>query len=210
MDIGRRYNQPIHKNSSGGQKSSNWHASPAIVFGVILVPAWSAGVAGLSWAGLLGTALGWALLRLAVIDARHLILPDKITLPLIAGGLIAGYALHPAMLPDHLIGAIAGYLALWGVGAAFQVLRGHAGLGLGDAKLFAAAGAWLTWVGLPTVLAIASFAGLALALVSRVVSGPGDKNKPLPFGPPLALGIWLVWLYGPIQWGVPGIWGGAP
>lgn len=198
MDVGRRYNQSIHRNSSRGQKSSNWHASLAIVLGIILVPAWNAGVIGLSWAGLSGTALGWALLWLAIYDARHLILPDKITLPLIAAGLISGFALHPAMLADHLVGAAAGYLALWGVGAAYHALRGHAGLGLGDAKLFAAAGAWLTWQGLPTVLVIASVAGMALALVRRVTNGPGYADTPLPFGPPLALGIWLVWLYGPI------------
>jgi leader peptidase (prepilin peptidase)/N-methyltransferase len=208
VDVGTRHIQAIRENSSKWQKISNWRAGPAVVLGVLLVAAWSAAVAGLSWAGLLGAGLGWALLWLSVIDARHLILPDRITLPLIAAGLVAGYLLHPALLADHALGALAGYLALWGVGAVFQALRGHPGLGLGDAKLFAAAGAWLTWQGLPTVLAIASLAGLALALVNRVITGPGYRDKPLPFGPPLALGIWLVWLYGPILW--VGLWVAAP
>ena len=198
-----RHTQPIHERNNEWQKSSNWRAGPMVALGVVLVPAWSVGVAGLSWAGLLGIGLGWALLWLAVIDARSLLLPDKITLPLIAAGLLAGYALHPALFMDHVFGAIAGYLVLWGVGVAFEAYRGHAGLGLGDAKLFAAAGAWLTWAALPTVLAIASFAGLALALVNRMTDGAKaaeGKAEPLPFGPPLALGIWLVWLYGPITW----------
>lgn len=202
MDLVKRHTQPIHESSIEWQKSSNWRAGFMIAFGVILVPAWSVGVAGLSWAGLLGVGLGWALLWLAIIDVRSLLLPDKITLPLIVAGLAAGYALHPALFLDHLIGATAGYLALWSVGFVYKALRGHSGLGLGDAKLFAAAGAWLTWQGLPTVLAIASFAGLAMALIARSMDGRAAPDKQMPFGPPLALGIWLVWLYGPIAWSI--------
>lgn len=200
MDLGMRHTQPIHQSSDEWQKSRNWRAVPIVVLGIILVPAWSVGVAGLSWAGLLGVGLGWALLWLAIIDARSLLLPNKITYPLIAAGLLAGYTLHPALFMDHVIGAVAGYLVLWSVSVAFETIRGHAGLGMGDAKLFAAAGAWLTWQALPSVLAIASFAGLALALVNWITDGRKGADGPLPFGPPMALGIWLVWLYGPILW----------
>lgn len=205
MDLGRRHTHPIHETGRGWQKSENRHATPLVVLGIILVPAWSAGVVGLSWVGLAGMGLGWALLWLAVTDARSYLLPDKITLPLIAAGLFSGYLLHPAVFLDHLIGAAAGYLVLWGVAAIFRELRGYPGLGLGDAKLFAAAGAWLTWQGLPTVLAIASFAGLSMVLASRLAGRPAAAqefaDKPIPFGPPLALGIWLVWLYGPLMAG---------
>jgi leader peptidase (prepilin peptidase)/N-methyltransferase len=88
-----------------------------------------------------------------------------------------------------VIGAAAGYASLALFGAFYFRLRGRDGLGLGDAKLFAAGGAWLGWEALPLVLAVAAVAGLAFALA--VARRPGAQ---IAFGPCLALGIWVGWL----------------
>jgi prepilin signal peptidase PulO-like enzyme (type II secretory pathway) len=77
-----------------------------------------------------------------------------------------------------------------------ETVRGRVGLGGGDAKLFAAIGAWIGWPGLPSVLLISGFAGLTYAFLrGRGRLRPHDR---IPFGPALALGGWIVWLYGPL------------
>ena len=64
-------------------------------------------------------------------------------------------------------------------------------------KLLAAAGAFVSWEGLPSVVLIAAMIGLGLAL-TRGLRGNGlTLDDRLAFGPALCLGVWLVWLYGP-------------
>ncbi len=86
------------------------------------------------------SALGWTLLALAAIDLRHYLLPDVLTLPLIPAGLAVAYALDPARLPDHALGAALGFAAFAAIGSAYRRLRGREGLGLGDAKLLGGGG----------------------------------------------------------------------
>ncbi|MEQ9608585.1 MAG: A24 family peptidase, partial [Kiloniellaceae bacterium] len=153
-------------------------------------------------------ALGWVLLALAVIDAKHFILPDVLTLPLIPAGLAVAWWLDPDQILHHAIGAAAGFLGFAGLAWAYEKLRGREGLGLGDAKLLAAAGAWVSWTGLGSVLLWAAPIALVVSLAAGVIHGTlSDKlagRSALPFGPFLALGFWLTWLYGPIRLGWPG------
>ena len=142
--------------------------------------------------------LGWTLLTLSWIDHRHLVLPDVLTLPLIPAGLLVAWVVSPESLPHHLLGAALGYAGLAAVAALYRRARGRAGLGAGDAKLFAAAGAWLSWEALPSVLLIAGALGLVLALAG----GAGRRlaaDTAVPFGPALAGAFWLVWLLGPVH-----------
>jgi leader peptidase (prepilin peptidase)/N-methyltransferase len=170
---------------------------PNIEVAALLVAVWAAAVVSgpALWATCL---LGWMLLALAVIDARRLILPDALTLPLIALGLAAAAWLDGPRLADHAIGAAAGFLAFWLVAALYRLLRRRDGLGLGDAKLLAAAGAWVSWEGLPGVVFAASLSALVFFLVAAFLGSDSDPARRLPFGPFLCLGIWLIWLYGPL------------
>ena len=163
----------------------------------LAVAAWSLAVlpGWLAWAS---CALAWSLIALAVIDARHLLLPDALTLPLVPAGLAVAWAVDPAQLPDHALGAAAGFLTLAAVGLAYRRLRGREGIGLGDAKLFAAAGAWVSWGGLPSVLLLAAAGALAGHLLGARLTGRRLEGRELPFGPYLAAALWLVWLYGPL------------
>jgi leader peptidase (prepilin peptidase) / N-methyltransferase len=145
-------------------------------------------------------ALGWWLLALGWIDARRFVLPDALTLPLIVLGLAAAGALAPVELPDRVVGAAFGYVGLWLVAWIYRRLRGREGLGLGDAKLLAAAGAWVGASGLPSVLAGAAIAGLVAAGGMMLVGRRFDRYSALPFGPFLAAATWLVWLFGPITY----------
>ena len=112
------------------------------------------------WLGLAGALFGWVLLTLALLDAGHFWLPDKLTLPLLLLGL--AIVNEPPLL-HRLIGAAAGYAVLALIALAYRAARGREGLGGGDPKLLAAIGAWLGWQALPFVLLAASLAGLAWA-----------------------------------------------
>jgi leader peptidase (prepilin peptidase)/N-methyltransferase len=141
---------------------------------------------------------GWMLLLLAVIDWRVQLLPDVITFPLLITGLAVNYVLVQDRLTDHLIGAIAGFTIFALAALAYRLLRGREGLGLGDAKLLAGIGAWVSWTGLPTVVLWGSIFGLVVALARAALGGSLKLSDRLPFGTFLAIGGWLVWLYGPL------------
>jgi leader peptidase (prepilin peptidase)/N-methyltransferase len=173
---------------------------PAIEIGAALVPVWAMLVpAGPPvWASAL---LGWTLLALAAIDMRSLLLPDALTLPLVAVGLACAAAAVPDRVEADLIGAAAGALAFAAVRTAYRRLRGRDGLGLGDVKLLAALGAWVGWDGLPSVVLLGAAAAIAGVLVAGLRGTRLAGDLTLPFGAALCLGGWLVWLYGPISLG---------
>lgn len=167
------------------------------LWAALVVPGWPV------WPACL---LGWLLLTLAEIDRCHLLLPDVITLPLLGLGLAVTFVLAPYRLPAHAIGAAAGFAAFALIAWAYRRLRGRDGLGLGDAKLLGAAGAWLGWQALPTVVAFAAGLALAAVLANRAAAtlrGAGAvpaiaADRQIAFGPFLSAAIWLVWLYGPL------------
>jgi len=96
--------------------------------------------------------LGWQLLLLAVVDAEHFWLPDALTLPLLATGLAAAALLDDRTLLDSVVGAGAGFAGLWLLARLYRLVRAREGLGGGDPFLLAAGGAWVGWIGLPSVL----------------------------------------------------------
>ncbi|HEY3912037.1 MAG TPA: A24 family peptidase [Stellaceae bacterium] len=169
------------------------HFYPAIELAAVAVALVAATVDG-GAAAWLDCLLGWWLLTLAWIDARHWLLPDALTLPLVLAGLIAALAFDSEGLLDRALGAAAGYLALRAIALLYRALRGREGLGEGDAKLLAASGAWVGASGLPQVVLIAALAGLIVAAGLRLAGFRLGPRSALPFGPFLALATWLVWL----------------
>lgn len=164
------------------------------------------GIAG--WAALaapdprmlwLTCGLGWALLALAWIDWEHMLLPDALTLPLIPAGLGAAWLLDPAGAPSHVLpwhaaAAAAGYLGFRAVELGYRRLRGRDGLGEGDAKLMAAAGAWVGLEPLPMVVFLAAVCGLVVAAALQLGGRRLEAGTAIPFGPAICLATWLVWL----------------
>jgi leader peptidase (prepilin peptidase)/N-methyltransferase len=112
--------------------------------------------------------------------------------------LAVSYAIDPTLLLPHLIGAAAGFVAFAAVAEIYRRLRGRDGLGLGDAKLLAAAGAWLGWQALAGLVLIAAVIGLAAVLVRSLAGRPMEPTSRIAFGPALAAAFWIVWLYGPL------------
>lgn len=170
---------------------------PLIEIAALGLAAWAATVVQgwLLWAS---CGLGWTLLALSAIDWRTYTLPDRLTLPLIPAGLAVIAAVDPDRLTSHVSGTVIGFAAFAGLAYAYRALRGRDGLGLGDAKLFAAAGAWLGWQALPSVVLIGAATALGLAIAGRCLGGTIAWSQRLAFGPHLALGLWVVWLHGPL------------
>lgn len=141
-------------------------------------------------------ALGWALLVLATVDLLVLRLPNLLTYPLIVIGLLLSLQLPEHNPVAHLIGAAGGFAVLYAVGAAYRAARGREGLGLGDAKLAAAAGAWLGWQALPSMVLIACAAAFMWIGVAVLARGKAALGEEIAFGVPLCFAFWMVWLYG--------------
>ena len=137
-----------------------------------------------------------SLVYLAYIDLRTFRLSNVITLPLIiAGCAYNGLSpLHFVRATDSLLGALLGYTFLWLLNYLYRLIKKQDGIGMGDAKLLAALGAWLGWVALPGILLIASILGLIGGLI-WLQWNKQDHRAAFPFGPFLAFAgiIELLW-----------------
>jgi leader peptidase (prepilin peptidase)/N-methyltransferase len=160
---------------------------------------WAALISPPLWLLAVSLGLGWVLLCLAAVDIAAFRLPDVLTLPLTAAGLVVAALLPGRPILDHLAGAAVGWGLLAGLALAYRRWRKIDGLGLGDAKLLAAAGAWLGWQALPSVLLIGCLIAFAWVAARRVRQGRQSLAEPIAFGAPLALAFWIVWLHGPLR-----------
>jgi leader peptidase (prepilin peptidase) / N-methyltransferase len=143
--------------------------------------------------------LGWIMLAIAVSDAARFIIPDALSLPLIPIGLLAIYLLQgpdsdPSVVLEHTAASVFGAALLYGVREAYFYLRDREGLGLGDVKLAAVAGAWTGFQGMTNVLLVGCILALSSAAAAmlwqrRLLTGTTE----MPFGVFLAAAIWMVW-----------------
>lgn len=152
------------------------------------------GVAGAP--ALLLAGISVPLVLLIAFDLRYRVLPDGLTLPLAALGLLAAaLSVFPAG-PDVVSSAIGSFgtgFLLWVVQQVFRYWRGYDGLGGGDVKLAAAMGAWLGPTGCAFAIAVAAFGALAIELVFGLLrSRRVDAKRRIPFGAYLCGAFWLA------------------
>jgi leader peptidase (prepilin peptidase)/N-methyltransferase len=148
--------------------------------------------------GLMGLAtlpFAWLLIAMTLIDYDTKTLPDDLTFPLLWLGLLVNLNGTFVPLHDAVIGAMAGYLALWSVYWLFKLVTGKEGMGYGDFKLLAALGAWLGWAMLPTIIILSSVVG-AVVGISLILFARRARDNPIPFGPYLAAAGMIALLYG--------------
>lgn len=159
----------------------------ALLYGVII---WQQGITPQSLFDVLAVTF---LLPLLFIDLRTMLLPDRLTLPLLALSLLfalSGYSRVDPM--QALIAALLGFGVPWFLSLLFRLLRGHEGMGMGDMKLLAALGAWLG----PLALLDVFVASTLLALVTALIFLRIKPGQPFPFGPyPIIAAIGWVMLY---------------
>lgn len=138
---------------------------------------------------------GWFLLALSVIDFNRQWLPDSLVYPLLWLGLLVNcFEIFVGPVPA-IMGAVSGYLSLWLLALLFKLITGKIGMGHGDFKLLAAAGAWLGPISLPGILLIAALLGLLFSAYLMILKR-WQKDTPIAFGPWLAIGFWSHLLWG--------------
>ena len=152
----------------------------------------------LTYLTIVKVALIIALVYLAYIDFRSFQLPNAITLPMIAIGIL----FNAVGMPDSglaspigsLLGAIAGFALLWALDKIYFWTKRQHGIGLGDAKLLSALGAWLGISALPNILLVASISGVLGGLLWLRFQKQTIRSA-FPFGPFLAFAgiIELLW-----------------
>ncbi len=167
---------------------------PVVEVGTGLLTALTVLGTGLSWALPAFLLLAVAAVLLTVVDLQHRLLPNRVVLPALAGGVVL--LLLPALADgawDQLLRAALGAAALLATYLALA-LASPGGLGMGDVKLAALLGLYLGWLGWAAVVlgALAGFvvqAAVALALLAtRRIGLRGE----LPFGPAMLAGAALV------------------
>jgi len=174
-------------------------ATALVVATVAVAFAWAAVRGPTTWPLTIASlGLAWCLVCLAAIDLAVYRLPDSLSLPLLAVGLVVTLFLPGRPVLTHLAGAAAGWGVLAGLSWAFRRWRGVEGIGPGDAKLLGAAGAWLGWEVLPSVLLIACGAAFLMVGVGLLRHGRAALHERIAFGAPLCLAILAVWLEGPL------------
>jgi leader peptidase (prepilin peptidase)/N-methyltransferase len=159
---------------------------------------------GFTPAMLLALVFTWTLVALTFIDADTTLLPDDLTLPLLWLGLGSNVFGTFVPLQDAVIGAMAGYLALWSIYWLFKLATGKEGMGYGDFKLLAALGAWMGWKALLPIVLLSSLVGALVGIVLIVLARRG-REIPIPFGPYLAAAGLIVLLTGDTftRWLIP-------
>jgi leader peptidase (prepilin peptidase)/N-methyltransferase len=173
----------------------------------LLYPATEAAfLAAALWAGqiepheliLPGMLLGWVLIVLFVYDTAAFVLPNVLTYSLLVSGLGLAASNGQAAAAESAAGAFAGGACLLLVKILYRLARQRDGLGMGDVKLFAAAGAWVGTQGLPQILLIASLLGLIFAARCLCAARENFMLEKIPFGAGLCVALWITWTCGPL------------
>lgn len=193
-------------------KCSNCGARISLRYPVVellggLGAAWSAWHFGFTVAALGAMLFVWSTIALAFIDQATGYLPDDLTIPLVWAGLLLNTLGTYVPLRDAVIGAAAGYVALWSIYWAYKLATGKEGMGYGDFKMTAAVGAFLGWKILPLVILLSSIVGLVFGVAQMLAARGGwDGGFRFHFGPYIAIaGIVALFWSRPIMDLVPAL-----
>ena len=140
---------------------------------------------GITAMGLFFSILCLFLIPLAVIDLKHFMLPDILTLPLLWLGLLINCASIFTTPIMAILGAFLGYGVLWLIFWLFKFITQKEGMGYGDFKLMAALGAWFGVSSLLFLIFMSAIIGIAMALSISAIKR--QKHKLIPFGPAIAI-----------------------
>ena len=153
---------------------------------------------GFGWHTIFACIFCSSLIVITFIDLDFQIIPDRITLPGISIGLLAGSFLMPdPFMRYSLLGfkaSFIGFLAGGGLFYAIAVLS-RGGMGGGDIKMMAMVGSFMGWKSVLLTTFLGSFTGAVLGIFLMIFKGKGRKTR-IPFGPFLALGTLITLFYG--------------
>lgn len=142
-----------------------------------------------------------SLLVVTFIDWDHQIIPNRITLPGIAIGLLSAATVLAGGFVDALLGTVLGGGLLYAVAVGSEWVLKKEGMGLGDVKLLAMIGAFLGWKAVLVTVFVGALSGSVIGL-TLLATRVKRRGEPIPFGPFLALGAVAALFAGPelIAW----------
>lgn len=136
------------------------------------------------------------MLAMSVIDARLMIIPDEMSLGMLAVSPLVAWV-HPDLdLKSSLMGVLAGGGILYAVAWGYWLLRKQYGMGFGDVKLLAAIGGWLGWQAVFPTLFLGSVLGSIITLSVLIIARRFSWQAKIPFGPYLAGGAVAHLIFG--------------
>jgi len=190
-------NEGLVRRINFGSRGWQWLVSLVVLYAVPTLLAWRDGSLSPSVL-VLSLILASALIALSEFDRQTFRLPDVITIPLGVSGILAAAIVGGDVL-WHVLSAGVGLVVTVLVDCVYRAWRGFSGIGLGDAKLLAASGAWLGAEALPTVLLWSCSAALVVMALAHALGRQIGAQTAIPFGSFLAFGTWLVWCLGPLH-----------
>lgn len=155
---------------------------------------------------------------ITVIDFRHYLIPDVLSLGLLWAGMVFSVCGLLSVSPfQSVAGCVLAYALIRGVQLGYHAIRGYEGLGCGDAKFFAAAAVWVGVAQVPWLILFSAVAGGVLYAIrwfyQRFVLVPSgqpeavaerEENEAdldlcrhafyIPFGPAIALATLVLYL----------------
>jgi leader peptidase (prepilin peptidase)/N-methyltransferase len=135
-----------------------------------------------------------AMMALFAIDLEHKLLPDAITLPGVAAGLVFSLFFPPGPVAAA-IGAVVGYGSLWLIATIWKLLRNQDAMGGGDLKMLAMIGAFLGWKGVVVTFLLSFFVGGLFAGVLLILRKVRLASE-IPFGTFMAAAAIVASLWG--------------
>jgi len=142
-----------------------------------------------------------ALVAVIFIDLSHQIIPDVITLPGIAIGVLAASTILPPGLTNSLIGLFLGGGLFYLVAVLSVAILKKEGMGGGDIKLIAMIGAFLGWQAVLLTIFLAALSGSVIG-IAMIMMKDRSRADLIPFGPYLVFGALtsLFWGNGILSW----------
>ena len=180
-------------------RGRQWTWNHGAAAGAVVIGAAASLIVAPNAQGLFGAGLAMLMIAIAAIDSRHFIIPDELNIAAFILALAnAGFQNNNTVVEDIALAILRGgalSLAFLGLQHAYRALRKRDGIGLGDVKLAAVAGAWLGWQTIPIAVEIAALGALAAYAAHHYFSGRTFRaTTRLPFGLFFAPAIWLAWL----------------
>lgn len=150
---------------------------------------------GLTWPALVYALLFSALLVVTFIDLQYQIIPNEITFPGMALGILAGTLVLPQGFWSSLTGLLLGGGLFYLVAVLSERVLKREGMGGGDIKLIAMIGAFLGWQNVLLTIFIGALLGSVMGVLLILLAGRG-RREPIPFGPFLSVAAMTALFWG--------------
>ena len=126
---------------------------------------------------------------IAIVDTREYIIPDKLTVSIACLALLNSYLAGYDVLIGALIGSVIAFVLFDGTRRLMSRRLKRDAMGFGDVKLMAAGALWVGAQSLAFAILVACATALTAFLVVAYRSKSWARDRELPFGPFLSLGL---------------------